>query len=129
LIAYSLVILNTGSNLSTPLYRYYQASFGFSPLMVTLIFAAYVAVLIPSLLILGPLSDVIGRRRVLLPAVGVAAAGSLVFAFAGQTWWLFAGRVLQGLALGAAVGPMTAVLTELEPSGNRRKATLVSACL
>jgi hypothetical protein len=28
--------------------------------------------------------------------------------------------------LGAALGPMTAVLTELEPSGNRRKATLVS---
>ncbi|WP_433273848.1 MFS transporter [Pseudonocardia xinjiangensis] len=126
LIAYSLVILNTGSNLSTPLYRDYQARFGFSPLVVTLIFAAYVAVLIPSLLILGPLSDVIGRRRLLLPALGVAAAGSLVFAFASQTWWLFAGRVLQGLALGAAVGPMTAVLTELEPSGNRRKATLVS---
>src|SRR3954464_1003524 len=60
LIAYSLMLLNTGSNLSTPLYRYYQARFGFSPLMVTLIFAAYVAVLIPSLLVLGPLSDAIG---------------------------------------------------------------------
>jgi MFS family permease len=94
--------------------------------MVTLIFATYVAVLIPSLLVLGPLSDAIGRRRVLLPAVGVAAAGSLVFAFASQTWWLFAARILQGLALGAATGPMTAVLTELEPSGNRRKATLVA---
>ncbi|MFI9051980.1 MFS transporter [Streptomyces sp. NPDC053427] len=124
--AYALLILLTGTNLPTPLYRGYEERFGFSPLVVTLIFAAYVAALIPSLLVAGPLSDAVGRRSVLLPATALAALGSLVFALAAGTGWLFAARVLQGLALGAASGTLTAALTELEPSGNRRKAALVS---
>jgi predicted MFS family arabinose efflux permease len=124
--AYTLLILLTGTNLPTPLYRSYEQRFGFSPLVVTLIFAAYVAVLIPSLLVAGPLSDAIGRRRVLLPAVAVAAAGSLGFALAADVGWLFAARILQGLAVGAASGALTAALTELEPTGSHRKAALVS---
>ncbi|BCK67529.1 putative multi-drug efflux transporter [Streptomyces libani subsp. rufus] len=124
--AYALLILLTGTNLPTPLYGDYQERFGFSPLVVTLIFAAYVATLIPSLLVAGPLSDAIGRRRVLLPAVALAALGSVVFALATSTGWLFAARVLQGMALAAASGPLTASLAELEPNGNRRKAALVS---
>lgn len=124
--AYALLVLLTGTNLPTPLYRAYEQSFGFSPLVVTLIFAAYVAVLIPSLLVAGPLSDAIGRRRVLMPAVVAATLGSAVFALASGTGWLFAARLLQGLAVGLAAGPLTAALTELEPAGNHRKATLVS---
>jgi len=124
--AYTLLILLTGTNLPTPLYRVYEQRFGFSPLVATLIFAAYVAVLIPSLLVAGPLSDAIGRRRVLLPAVVAAALGSLGFALASGTEWLFAARILQGFAVGAAAGPLTAALTELEPAGNHRKAALVS---
>ncbi|NIH80267.1 MFS transporter [Amycolatopsis viridis] len=124
--AYTLLILLTGTNLPTPLYRGYEAKFGFSPFVVTLIFAVYVAVLIPSLLVAGPLSDALGRRRVLLPAVVLAVAGSLGFVFATSTGWLFAARVLQGLAVGAASGALTAALSELEPSGNPRKAALVS---
>ncbi|WP_246155368.1 MFS transporter [Saccharopolyspora hirsuta] len=125
-MAYALLILLTGTNLPTPLYRGYQERFGFSPLVVTLIFAAYVAVLIPSLLVAGPLSDAIGRRRVLLPAVVAAALGSAGFALVSDTGWLFVARVLQGLAVGMAAGPLTAALTELEPVGNHRKAALVS---
>ncbi|GAA2454617.1 MFS transporter [Streptomyces mauvecolor] len=124
--AYALLILLTGTNLPTPLYRGYAARFGFSPLVITLIFAAYVAALIPSLLIAGPAADALGYRRVLLPAVVVAALGSLLFALATSTAWLFTARVLQGAALGAASGPLTAALTELEPTRNHRKAALVS---
>jgi predicted MFS family arabinose efflux permease len=124
--AYSLLILVTGTNLATPLYRGYAETFGFSPVVLTLIFSVYVAVLVPSLLVAGPLSDAVGRRAVLLPAVALAALGSLVFALAPSTGWLFVARALQGLAVGAASAPLTAALTELEPTGNRRKAALVS---
>ncbi|GAA2812517.1 MFS transporter [Saccharopolyspora taberi] len=124
--AYALVVLLTGTNLPTPLYQDYERTFGFSPLVVTLVFAAYVAALIPSLLIAGPLSDAVGRRPVLLPAVGLAALGALAFAMAAGTGWLFVARILQGMALGAASGALTSALTELEPSGNGRKAALVS---
>ncbi|MGI5228822.1 MFS transporter [Actinoallomurus sp. CA-142502] len=125
-VAYALLILLTGTNLPTPLYRGYAVEFGFSSLVVTLIFAAYAAVLIPSLLVAGPLSDAVGRRAVLVPAVALAALGSLVFALAEGTAWLFAARILQGAALGAASGPLTATLTELEPGGDRRRAALVA---
>ncbi|GAA4517032.1 MFS transporter [Actinoallomurus oryzae] len=125
-VAYALLMLLTGTNLPTPLYRGYAVRFGFSPLVVTLIFAVYAAVLIPSLLVAGPLSDAVGRRAVLLPAVALAALGSLVFALAEGTAWLFAARMLQGAALGAASGPLTAALAELEPGGDRRRAALVA---
>ncbi|MBO0872869.1 MAG: MFS transporter [Pseudonocardia sp.] len=126
---YTLLILLTGTNLPTPLYRGYEGRFGFSPLVVTLIFAVYVAALVPSLLVAGPLSDAIGRRSVLVPSVALATLGSLVFALAEGTGWLVAARILQGLALGAATGPLTAALTELEPTGNHRKAALVSTAV
>ncbi|MEV6122736.1 MFS transporter [Streptomyces sp. NPDC052077] len=124
--AYTLFLLLTGTNLPTPLYRGYERLFGFSPLVLTLIFAVYVASLIPSLLIAGPLSDSVGRRKVLLPAVLLAALGSLAFALADNIAWLFAARLLQGLAVGAASGALTAALSELEPRGDRRRAALVT---
>lgn len=127
--AYTMLVLLTGTNLATPLYRGYEHRFGFSPLVLTLVFAVYVAVLIPSLLVAGPLSDAIGRRRVVLPAIAVAALGSVGFALATDVWWLFAARILQGLAIGASSGALTATLAELEPNGNRRKAALVSTAV
>jgi MFS family permease len=115
-VAYTLLILLTGTNLPTPLYHGYADRFGFSPLTVTLIFAAYAAVLIPSLLLVaGPLADAVGGRAVLIPAVALAALGSLAFALAEGTAWLYVARVLQGVALGAASGALTAALSALEP--------------
>jgi MFS family permease len=125
-VAYTLLILLTGTNLPTPLYHGYAERFGFSPLTVTLIFAAYAAVLIPSLLVAGPLADAVGGRAVLIPAVALAALGSLAFALAEGTAWLYVARVLQGVALGAASGALTAALSALEPRGRRHRAALVS---
>lgn len=126
LTAYTFMVLAAGANLATPLYRSYQADFGFSPLMVTLIFASYVAALIPTLVVAGSLSDAIGRRRVLLPAVALAVLGALVFANASSTGWLFIARILQGLSVGLGSGTLTATLNDLEPTGSRRRAALVS---
>jgi MFS family permease len=125
-VSYSLLVLLTGTNLATPLYGAYQQLFGFSAVVVTVIFAVYVAALIPSLLIAGPLSDAIGRRGVLVPAMTAAAAGSAVFALADSTGWLFAGRVIQGLAVGAASGALTATLAETEPRADHRRAALLA---
>jgi MFS family permease len=125
-VAYTLLILLTGTNLPTPLYHGYAQRFGFSPLTVTLIFAAYAAVLIPSLLVAGPLADAVGGRAVLIPAVTLAALGSLAFALSEGTAWLYVARVLQGVALGAASGALTAALSALEPRGRRHRAALVS---
>ncbi len=124
--AYTLFVLLASSNLPTPLYHLYQARFGTSPLAISLVFSVYAAALISALLLAGPLSDRFGRRRVMLPACLLAMAGLAVFATADGVGDLILARVLQGLAVGAAAGPLTAALVELEPCGNRPQAALVS---
>jgi MFS family permease len=126
-VAYVYVVLLAGTNLASPLYPEYERVFSFSPLVVTLVFSAYVGTLIPSLLLAGSLSDAVGRRRVLLPAVGAALLGAALFSLADGTAWLFAARAVQGVAVGAASGALTATLVELEPRGSRPRAAMVSA--
>ena len=126
-VAFLYLVLLAGTNLPTPLYRGYEQAFHFSPLVVTLIFSAYVGALLPSLLLAGPLSDAIGRRRVLLPSVAAAVLGALCFALADGIAWLFAARAIQGVAVGVASGALSAALIELEPDGNRARAAMVSA--
>lgn len=125
--AFTLVVLLAGTNVPTPLYAGYERVFGFPPLVTTLIFAVYAIVLIPSLLVFGPLSDAIGRRRVLVPAVGMAAVGSALFAAATGPGWLFAARAVQGLTLGAVQGTASAALADTDPDGHKARAALASS--
>lgn len=46
----------------------------------------------------GRLSDALGRRRLMLGGCAGLAAGNLMGAFAGDVWWLVAGRLLCGLS-------------------------------
>lgn len=127
---YALFILFVGTNAPSPLYRVYSQRFGFSPLVLTLIFAIYMAVIIPSLLVFGPLSDAIGRRTVLVPGLAIAALGAAVFAAADGTAWLFAARAIQGLSMGICSGALTAAMVENEPRGDRRRALVAAtACI
>jgi MFS family permease len=75
----------------------------------------------------GPLSDAIGRRAVLLPAIALGIAGAAIFAVAASTGWLYAARLVQGVALGAASGPVTALIVEREPNADRGRAAMVAA--
>lgn len=123
----AVTVLLAGPNIPTPLYPTYQRVFGMSPLMITVVFAVYALVLIPALLVFGPLSDVIGRRRVLLPATGLAALGSVLFAVATGLGWLLVARAAQGVALGAAQGTASAALVDADPDGRHERAALIGA--
>lgn len=48
--------------------------------------------------LLGMLSDRVGRRPVILISCGVTAVDFAIMALAPNLWWLFAGRVLSGMA-------------------------------
>jgi MFS family permease len=126
---YALLVLIIGTNLPSPLYGMYAARFGFSTLTVTLIVAVYAAVIVPSLLFAGPLADVIGYRQVVLPAVALAVAGALLFAFAEGTGWLFAARVVQGLSVGAATPALTAALAAASPPTRPRRGALLASTM
>src|SRR4051812_31342825 len=58
---------------ASPLYRVYQARFGFSATTITLLFAVYIVVLLVTLLFLGSVSDYLGRRPVTLAGLAVGA--------------------------------------------------------
>ncbi len=110
-----LVTLLASSAAPTPLYATYQARWGFSPVTITVIFGVYAVAVLASLLVAGSLSDHVGRRPVLIGALGAQAIVMLLFAFAGGVDVLIVARVLQGLATGAAVGAIGAGLVDLNP--------------
>lgn len=108
LLASITVSFLAGSSAPTPLYALYQAEWGFSPIMVTVIFGIYAMAVLLALLFAGRLSDHLGRRPVLMAATAVQAATMLLFATASGVGELMLARVIQGLATGAAVGAVGA---------------------
>jgi MFS family permease len=124
--AFALAVAMLGTTLPTPLYGLYRQEFGFSELMITVIFATYAAGVIASLLLFGRLSDQIGRRRMLLPGLGLSALSAVCFLTASGLPLLLVGRVLSGLSAGIFTGTATATLIDLAPAGRRGRATLVA---
>ncbi len=107
-----LAIFTMGTSIVTPLFPLYQQRFDLSDGAITLLFATYTATVVPTMLIMGNLSDRIGRKRVMLPAMASLSAASLVFSLADSVPYLFAGRVLQGLAIGGFLGVSTAFVVD-----------------
>jgi predicted MFS family arabinose efflux permease len=68
-----------------------------------------------TLILAGRLSDDVGRRPVLLVALGVLMGATVLFILASSVVWLFVARALQGLATGAALSAASAALLELHP--------------
>src|SRR4051794_38470096 len=126
IVALALFVLLLDGNLPTPLYAVYREQFGFSGTTLTLIFAVYAIMLVPSLLVFGQLSDRIGRRPVIVGGLAVAAIGLVLLATAQSTAQLFVARAVQGLALGTAVGTIPAALVELEPEGDHSRAAMAA---
>ena len=94
LVAYTFVVAMLGGALPIPLYVIYQGRWGFSGGMLTVIFAVYAAGTLFALLLFGELSDRIGRRRVLLAVLVLAALSSVVFVLAQGVVWLLVARFM-----------------------------------
>lgn len=130
-VAATMAAVAWGGNEFTPLLVMYREISDFSALTVYGLLAAYVFGIIPALLVGGPLSDVIGRRPVLLPAAPVAFSGSLLLALAPESPVVMTiGRVLCGLALGMVMAVGTTWVKELcdragtDASAGARRAAL-----
>jgi MFS family permease len=113
-VALLLVLVLAASGVPSPLYRVYQEEFGFSSGVLTLVFGVYSFALLLSLLVVGELSDHVGRRPVLAGALVLQAAAMVLFWVADGVGWLLAARVVQGLATGALTGAMGAALLDLQ---------------
>jgi MFS family permease len=103
------------SNTPSPLYHRYSVVWHFSPLTLTLVYATYALGVLTSLLLLGGVSDDVGRRPVLLGSLAMLMGSTVLFMVADSAPWLFVARGLQGLATGAALSAASAALLDLHP--------------
>ena len=129
LVAGVLFLLLFASAAASPLYRVYQAQWGFSAATLTAVFAVYVLVLLLTLLIFGSLSDYLGRRRVISVALAAGAGACGLFLAAHGAGLLFAARALQGAAVGAATSAAGAALIDLQPARSARGPVVTSAAV
>ena len=112
LLASMTVSFLAGSSAPTPLYPLYQAMWGFSPVMLTIVFGIYALAVLAALLVAGRLSDHLGRRPVLIVAAAGQALVMLLFATAESVTGLLVARIMQGLITGAAIGAVGAAMIE-----------------
>ena len=127
LLALVFAVTMLGTTLPTPLYVIYQARWHFPAAIVTVIFAAYAAGVLATLLLAGRSSDQAGRRPVVAAALGLGALSTVAFILAPNVDVLLAGRILSGLSAGLITGTATAALTELIPApAAGRRASLVA---
>ncbi|MGW5349529.1 MFS transporter [Streptomyces sp. NPDC004031] len=125
-IAAIFVLFMAASSAPSPLYVVYQHAWGFSATMLTTVFAVYVVGMIGALLVLGALSDHVGRRPVLLAAIALEAVAMLLFITAGDVSLLLTARFVQGVATGGAMTTLGAALVDLNPPHAPHRAGVVS---
>jgi MFS family permease len=118
LVAGILFLSLAAASAPAPLYGVYQAQFRFSAATLTAIFAVYALVVLVTLLVFGSLSDYLGRRPVIIATLAVNIGACALFLTAHDVGLLFAGRVLQGIAVGAATGALGAALIDLRSDGS-----------
>lgn len=114
------------SGAASVLYPVYAAQWSLPPVVTTSVFGAYPVALLLVLLLFGGVSDVIGRRRAMLLGIVLLAVAALAFAVAPNVGWLYAGRVLQGIGTGFALGAASAALVERNPWSNPRRASTLT---
>jgi predicted MFS family arabinose efflux permease len=116
LLASLTVSFLAGSSAPTPLYPIYQRMWGFSPVVLTIVFGIYALAVLAALLIAGRLSDHLGRRPVLIAAAVSQAFAMLLFATATSVSGLLLARIIQGVTTGAAIGTLGAAMIDLDKS-------------
>jgi MFS family permease len=113
IVAVSYLALAAFGTAPTPFWPIYERADGFGPLVVTIAFAVMVLGIAASLATVGHLSDRLGRRRLIVPALGVGAAAATVMAVSPSLSALLVGRVLTGIAIGLMAATATAYLGDL----------------
>jgi len=111
------------SSVPSPLYALYRTMWGFSPLMLTIVFGSYAIAMLLALLVFGGLSDYRGRREVVLGSLVLEIAAVLLFWRADSVGWLLAARILQGIATGIATSALGAGLVDL----HRERGALINS--
>ena len=131
-VALGMFLVACGANLFAPMVVVYQVTTALGVLQTTFLFGIYALGIMVALFIGGPLSDSLGRRAIMRPAVLITTAGSLVFlsGAGGAFLPLLLGRLCAGAAVGLAMSSGAAWIKELSTHlsvGAKRSSIALSA--
>ena len=132
-VAFAFLTVMALGTVPSPLYGLYRVRDHFSLFTVTVAFAVYAIGVIVALLLGGHLSDLYGRRRLLLPSIAIAIASAVAFLLWKSLAGLLAGRLISGIAIGIVASTATAYLAELHavgrPQASAQKAQLTASAV
>jgi MFS family permease len=113
-----VLLMSCGATYISSLFPVYGKHYQLSSLEITILFAVYAAILLPTLLIVGAKGNSWGLKRVLRISIWISIASTLLFLVSQNVWMLYAARVLEGIAYGAFTGTATAFLLK-QTSSNK----------
>ena len=109
------ITVSAASGAPTPIYRFYRETLGLSPFAITFIFAVYAFTMIAAFLTVARLSDYLGRKPMIVLALGLNAVALLLFFVAASAATLILARAVQGIATGIALATLGALLADTAP--------------
>jgi len=127
LAAWGVVLAFILSNSATPLYVRWQDSLHFSSGVLTDVFAAYIVGLLFTLLIVGQLSDLYGRKTVLIHGTLFALISCLLFMFSQSITGLLIARFFTGIYVGVISSAGMAAVVDLGGEKYRKQASLIAS--
>ncbi|MBB2943158.1 MFS family permease [Actinoplanes lutulentus] len=129
-IALAFLTAMAFSTVPTPLYPLYMKQDGFDTFTVTIVFAVYAVGVVISLLLAGHVSDRLGRKTILIPALALELLAAVLFLTSTSLPVLLAARFVTGLGVGMITATATAHLSELHaahrPGASRQRFEVVS---
>lgn len=102
--------------------RLYAEEWHLSPVQATGVPAIYPLFVVGTRIVLGGLSDHVGRRWTMLAALVRSFIGALTLAWALNINWLLAARAVMGIGVGLASGASPAPILESSPAGDPERA-------
>lgn len=109
-----------GFGIVIPVLPFYATEHGASPAVVALLATSFSLAQFVMSPVLGRLSDVHGRRPVMLVSIGGSCLSMLVLGFAGALWMVFLARLVSGVA-NANVSTANAYIADRVPPADRAR--------
>jgi len=121
-IIFGIVLVDMLSfSILIPLMPGYAARFGASPFVAGLVLAVYPLMQVIAAPVLGRMSDVFGRKPILLLSISGTVVALVVLGFAGSLWMLIASRAIDGIT-GGNISVAQAYMADITSLENRGKA-------
>jgi MFS family permease len=119
-LAFGLCLITLAVNLQAPLYTTYAQLSGYGAGATAVAFSGYVLGVLPVLLAFGGLADRVGRRPLIIAALGLSMLATLVTVIWPNLIALGVARLMMGVGTGLASATATAYMTELLATADSR---------